>query len=53
MTPLAIFVDRDLVLNLPSASEFEEVDLFAKVPKGELTIVLSEKKNDKKLDGRA
>ena len=26
----------------------EEVDLFAKVPKGELTIVLSEKKNDKK-----
>ena len=26
MTPLAIFVDGNLVLNLPSASNFEEVD---------------------------
>ena len=26
MTPLAIFVDGNLVLNLPSASDFEEVD---------------------------
>ena len=26
MTPLAIFADRNLVLNLPSVSDFEEVD---------------------------
>ena len=26
VTPLAIFVDGNLVLNLPSASDFEEVD---------------------------